>query len=255
MERREERTEGGAGGHLRKGVDVLREALAAVAEFAVRAGHVGMGVVDVAREEAASVDLCPVGPHFLAILLDRVEVGDLVGAKDIVRVLREFGLERGHHRELLRGEDLSKKVEVEGRGRGIWKLYGEHHRLLFEVLDMRPLREELGHVAHLVSCLLREAIRGAGENRRPHKDWHIGELRDELLHERQVLRPVIFRRHMDLQEGDVDLREIVVVPLRRVGDEKPRLGIVLLEPVLEGSTHEAAADDADVDHKENCLIV
>ena len=34
MERREERAEGGAGGHLREGVDVLREALAAAADDA-----------------------------------------------------------------------------------------------------------------------------------------------------------------------------------------------------------------------------
>ena len=114
MEGCEERAEGGAGGHLRKGVDVLREALAAVAEFTVRTGHVGVGVVDVAREEAACVDLCPVGPHLLAVLLDGVEVGDLVGTEDIVGVFGEFGLERRHHRELLRGEDLGEKLKVQG---------------------------------------------------------------------------------------------------------------------------------------------
>ena len=245
MEGREERAEGSAGGHLRKGVDILGEAFAAVAEFAVRTWHVGVGVVDVAREEAACMDLRPVGAHLLAILLDRIEVGDLVGAEDIVRVFREFGLEWGHHGELLRGEDLDEQIH---RAR-------EDHRLLFEVLDVRSLREELGHVAHLVSRLLRKTVRGAGEDGRPHEDRHIGELRDELLHEREVLRPVIFRRHVDLQKGDVDLREVIVVPLRRIGDEKPRLGIVLLEPILEGSTYEATADDADVDHIGNCLIV
>lgn len=62
------------------------------------------------------------------------------------------------------------------------------------------------------------------------------------------MRPVIFRRHVNLQERNVDVREVVIIPLRRVGDEKPRLWIILLEPVLKGSTYEAAADDADVDH-------
>lgn len=94
MERREERAEGGAGGHLREGVDVLREALAAVSEFAVWTRHIGMGVVDVAREEATRMDFRPVGAHLLAVLLDRVEVSDLVGTEDVVRVFRDFGLER-----------------------------------------------------------------------------------------------------------------------------------------------------------------
>ena len=35
-------------GHLGEGVDILGEALAAVAQLAVGAGHVGMRVVDVA---------------------------------------------------------------------------------------------------------------------------------------------------------------------------------------------------------------
>ena len=135
MERREERAEGGTGGHLREGVDIFREALArrlaapsgvrcangfppkthprflqriSVAEFAVWTGYIGMGVVDVAREEATRMHLRPVRPHLLAVLLDGIEVGDLVGTEDVVRVFRDFGLERRHHGELLRGEDLDE---------------------------------------------------------------------------------------------------------------------------------------------------
>ena len=45
----QEGAEGGASGHLGEGVHILREALAAVAVFAVGAWHVGVRVVDVAR--------------------------------------------------------------------------------------------------------------------------------------------------------------------------------------------------------------
>lgn len=41
----------GALGHLGEGVHILGEALAAVAQLAVGAGHVGVRVVDVARKQ------------------------------------------------------------------------------------------------------------------------------------------------------------------------------------------------------------
>lgn len=50
VERSKEGAEGGACGHLGKGVDVLGEALAAVTELAVGTGDVGVGVVDVTGE-------------------------------------------------------------------------------------------------------------------------------------------------------------------------------------------------------------
>lgn len=144
VERREERAERRALRHLREGVDVLRETLAAVAALAVGAGHVGVHVVDVAREQHARVDLRPVAAHLLDVLLRRVEVRDLVGAEHVVDVLRELGLERTHHRELLSREHLDQEVD---RPR-------EHHRLLLEVLDVRALGEELRHIADLVSGFL-----------------------------------------------------------------------------------------------------
>lgn len=108
VERSKEFAEGAVLGELREGVDVLREALAAVAEFSIGTRHVGVGVVDVARKEATRMHLRPVRPHLLAVLLDGIEVGDLVGTEDVVRVFRDFGLERRHHGELLRGEDLDE---------------------------------------------------------------------------------------------------------------------------------------------------
>ena len=48
MERLKESAERSALGHHSEGVDILREALAAIAELAIRARHIGVGVVDVA---------------------------------------------------------------------------------------------------------------------------------------------------------------------------------------------------------------
>ena len=94
VERREERAEGGTGGHLREGVDIFREALATVATLAVRPRNVGVRVVDVARQQAARVDLRPVRAHLLAILLHRIEVRHLIRAEYIVGILRDFRLKR-----------------------------------------------------------------------------------------------------------------------------------------------------------------
>ena len=108
VERREERAEGGTGGHLREGVDIFREALATVATLAVRPRNVGVRVVDVAGEEAARVDLRPIRTHLLAVLLHRVEVSHFIRTEYIVGILRDFRLKRRHDGELLRGEDLDE---------------------------------------------------------------------------------------------------------------------------------------------------
>ena len=70
--------------HLCESIHILWEALATIAELAVRTRDVSVGVVDVAGEEAARVDLRPIRAHLLAVLLHRVEVRHLIRAKDIV---------------------------------------------------------------------------------------------------------------------------------------------------------------------------
>ena len=238
VERGEERAERRALGHFRKGIDVLREALAAVTELAVRAGYVSVHVVDVAREEHARVDLRPVATHLLDVLLRRVEVRDFVRAEDVVDVLRELGLQRTHHRELLAWEHLDQKID---RPR-------EHHRLLLEVLDVRALGQELGHVADLVSGLLREPVARPRKDRGAHEHGHVRQPADELLHEREVLRAIVFGGHMDLQEGNVDLQEVIVVPLRRVAHENLTLLVVFLQPGLQGPADEPASDNSNFNH-------
>lgn len=48
-------------GHLSKSIDILGEALATVAELAVRTGDIGVGVVDIAGQQYTSMHLAPIG--------------------------------------------------------------------------------------------------------------------------------------------------------------------------------------------------
>ena len=215
-------------GHLGEGVHILGKALAAVAQLAVGAGHAGVRVVDVARKQYAGVHLAPVGSHLLAAFAAGVEVGDLVGAKHIVHILGELGLEGGHHRELLAHENLGEQL-VRAR---------EDHGLLLEVLNMRALGEEFGHVAHLVASLARKAVAGARKNSSTDKDRHIRKLFDQFRHQSQILRAIIFCWHMNLKECNIHIAQVIIISLRRITDEKLALRVVVFQPVFEGSTHE-----------------
>ena len=53
---------------------------------------------------------------------------------------------------------------------------------------------------------------------------------------------------MNLEEGNVDIGQVVVVALGGVADEEFALGVVVLQPIFEGTTHEATSDNSDVDH-------
>ena len=92
MERLKESAERSALGHHSEGVDILREALASIAKLAIRTRDIGVGVIDVTREEHAGVYLTPVASHLLAVFTAGIEVGYLVGSEDVVHVLGEFGL-------------------------------------------------------------------------------------------------------------------------------------------------------------------
>ena len=53
---------------------------------------------------------------------------------------------------------------------------------------------------------------------------------------------------MNLQKGDIDVCHRIVVTLGRVANEKFALRIVVFQPILQGSTYEAASDNSNVDH-------
>ena len=69
MEMLQKRSKGSACSHLSKGVDILGEALATISELAVRTGDVGVGVVDIARQQHAGMHLAPVSTHLLAVFV------------------------------------------------------------------------------------------------------------------------------------------------------------------------------------------
>ena len=187
MERRQQRAERRALGHLGEGVHVLGEALAAVAVLAIGTRHVGVRVVDIAREQHARVHLAPVGTHhlapvgthLLAVLAAGVEISHLISTKHIVHVLGELGLQGGHHGELLAHEDLGKQLVCPG----------EHHGLLLEVLDEGALGEELRHITHLVARLAREHLAGARQDGGADKHGHIGEVTDQLRSNQSLRAP------------------------------------------------------------------
>ena len=231
--------------HFGKSVHILWETLTTVAKLSIRTRNVSVGIVDITRQQYSGMYFTPISAHLFAVFAAGVEVGDLVGPEHVVHILGELGLQGGHHRELLADEDAGEQVVGSG----------EDHGLLLEILDMGALGEELGHVAHLVASFAREAVAGAGQDGGAHEDGHVGQFFDELRHEAEVLRAVVLGGDVDLQEGDVHLAEVVVITLGRVADKEFALGVVVFQPVFEGSTHEAASDNSNVNHCCKCLIV
>ena len=225
-------------GHLGKGIHILWEALTAIAVLAVGTRDIGVRVVDIARKQHARMHLAPVGTHLLAVFAASVEIGDLVSTKHVVHVLGQLGLQRGHHGELLADKDLGEQL----------MRTGEHHGLLLEVLDEGTLGEELGHIAHLMACLARKHLAGTWEDGGSDEHRHIRKFGNQLLHESQILCAVLFSRDMDLQKSDVDVAQVIVISLGRVADEEFAFGVVVFQPILEGSTYEAASDNSYVDH-------
>ena len=125
---------------------------------------------------------------------------------------------------------------------------GEDHGLFLKVLDMGALGQELWHIAYLMAGLLGETVTGAGQNGGAHEHRHIGQVGDEFLHQREVLRTIVLGRHVDLQERDIDIAQVIIVALVRVADEEFAFRVVMLLPVFQGSAHEATSDNSNVDH-------
>ena len=224
--------------HLGEGIDILGEALATITELTIRAGDIGMGVINITRQQHTGMHLAPVSSHLLAVLAAGVEVGDLICSKDIVHILGEFCLQRSHHRELLTHENLGEQ----------FLCAGEDHGLLAEVLDESALGEKLWHIAHLMAGLHGEAFTGAGKDGGAHEHGHIRQVGDEFLHQGEVLRAIVLGRHVNLQEGNIDTTQVIVVPLGRVADEQFALWIVMLQPIFKGSAYEATSNNTNVNH-------
>ena len=231
-------SKGCALGHLGKGIDILGEALATITELTIGTGDIGVGVVDIAREQYTSMYLAPVSTHLLAVFTAGIEVSDLIGAKDIVHVLGEFCLQRGHHGELLTHKNLGEQ----------FLCAGEHHRLLAEVFKESTLGKELRHIAHLMAGLLGETFTGAGEDGGAHEYGHIRKVSNQFLHQCEVLRAVILGRYVNLQESNINVTQVIVISLGRVADEQFTLWIVMFQPIFQGSTYEATSNNSNVNH-------
>ena len=225
-------------GHLGKSVHILGKALAAIAKFAIRTGNISVRVVDVARKQHPRMHFAPVGTHLLAVLAAGVEVGDLVSPKYIVHIFGELGFQGSHDGKLLADKNLGEQIMCPR----------EHHGLFLEVLNIGTLGEELGHIVYFVARLAGKPLAGTREDGRANEHGHVREIADQLLHEREVLRAVVLGGDVYLQKSDVNRTQIIVIALGGVADEQLALGIVVFQPILEGTAHEAAAYDSDVDH-------
>ena len=225
-------------GHLCKSVDILGKTLAAIAELSVRTRNICVSVVDIAGKKDSRMHITPVSTHLLTIFATSVEIGYLVGSEHIVHILGKLGLKRGHNGELFAHKNFGEQLLCAG----------ENHCLLFEVLDMRALGKKFRHIVYLMASLTTEHLAGAGENGGADKNRHIGEFGDELLHQCQILRTIIFGGHMYLQKSNVNIAQIVVVSFWRIADKKFALGVVVLQPILQGSAYEAASNNSNVNH-------
>lgn len=172
VERGDEFAKGKILGEGGEGVDVLGEALAAVAVFAVGTGHLGVHLVDVTRKEDTGMDGLVVAAVSAAVVGHGIEVGHLERAEDVVGILRNLGLEGGHTAEFLADKNLAEEINFAG----------EDHRLRLEVLDIGPLREEFRHEVDLVAGLLGEPLGGAREDGRADEDRYVGKSPNELGH-------------------------------------------------------------------------
>ena len=105
---------------------------------------------------------------------------------------------------------------------------GEDHGLLLEVFDVGALGEELWHVVYAMAGLLREHVAGAREDGGAYEDRYVRKGRDEFLQETEVLRAIVLGRYVNLQEGDVNVCQRIVVALGRVANEKITQRIVKL---------------------------
>jgi len=116
---------------------------------------------------------------------------------------------------------------------------------------MGAFAQELRHIANLMACFLRETITGTRQDGGTHEDGDIGEFRNQLLHQRQILGAIVFCRYVNLQEGNIDIAQVIMITLGRIADEQLTLGVVVFQPIFQGSTYEATSDNSNVNHISN----
>jgi len=191
---------------LRKGVDILGETLAAIAQLAVWAGHGRVNIVDVAAQQDAAQHVVIETAVLLAEVVDGVEVGDLQGAKDIMRVLRDLGLQGAHLDEALADKDLLQKLTFRRK----------HHGLGTEIFIRGPLCQKLGHKVNVLTCRLRELLTRTWQDGGAYEDGFVRQPFDNLLHQPQILLPIVFGRDVNTDKDDIRCCQRVRIALGRV---------------------------------------
>ena len=243
MEMLQQRTQRGALGHLSESIYVFRETFTAVSVLAIGPRNVSVRVVDITGQQYAGMYLTPVCSHLFAVLLASVEVGYFVCAEDIVHVFSQLSLQRTHHGEFFTHEDLRQQLLCAG----------EDHGLLVKVLNEGTFGQELRHVIHVVTGFFGQTSTRARQNGRTNEYRNVRQILDQFRHQTQVLRTVFLCGNMNLQESDVDVAQVIVVPLVRVADEEFAFGVVVFQPIFQGSPYEATPNNSNFNNNFVCL--
>jgi hypothetical protein len=99
-----------------------------------------------------------------------------------------------------------------------------------------------------VASLFGKSITGSREYGCADKHGYIGELFDELGHQGQVLCTIVLGGHVDLKESNINIAQVIIITLRGVADEKFALGVVVFQPIFQGSAYETTSNNSNVNH-------
>jgi len=180
----------------------------------------------------------PISAHLFAILTACVEVSYLICSKYIMHIFGQFCLQRCHHCKFFTNKNLGEQLMSSGK----------YHCLLFEVLNVSTLSQELRHIVHLMTSFLRKTVTCTRKNGSTNEYGHIRELCDKLLHQSQILCTIVLSGHVDLQKCNINIAQVIIITLGRVADEKITLWVVVFQPIFEGSTYEATSNNSNVNH-------
>lgn len=129
----------------------------------------------------------------------------------------------------------------------------EHHRLPLEVLYVRALGQKLRHVIDNPASIVGQFLGRAREYGGPNPNWStLWQTIDDVHQWSQVLCSILFGRDVNLNEVCVAILHVVVKALVWVRHVEFAILVVLLKPVLQGSTNEATTYNSYLYHNFPC---
>ncbi len=99
-----------------------------------------------------------------------------------------------------------------------------------------------------MTSFLRKHITSTRKNSCTNKYRYIWKVLNQFFHQFKILCSIILSRYMDLDKCDVNIIHFIIISLSRITDEQFTLWIVIFQPILKGSTYEAASDNSNVNH-------